>query len=369
MTAGSTPPPREGRVASLLRVKRVPRGSRLVISLLLGCVAGAMTVRESARVAGPRDFGQVWFAARSILDGIDPYSLVGPGLAFDWSSPLVYPLTAALVGLPLSPFAEPVASLLFATIGGAVFAWALMEYGYGPLFGFFSYAVREAAAAAQWSMLISASLIIAPLSFLLIAKPTLGAVLFFARPRRTAIIGAVLLCGAAFLIQASWVTDWLHAVNLYREQGAPDSPYRTLISFPGGFIALACLARWRRPEARLLAAHGCIPITLMAYEMVPLFLVPQTFAQAATLVGLSYAQHHLTLALTPVPWSHHGMTQVSGQLFVLLLYVPATIMVLRRPNVGPAPQWLERHLTRWPPALRGTSTDPPATVSEAEYVP
>lgn len=344
----------------MLRIQRVPTRIRVLLSVALGCVAGAMTALESARIPGPRDFGQVWFAARSILSGVDPYPLVGPGLRFEWSSPLVYPLTAALAAVPFAPFSEPVASVLFTMLGGAFFAWTLMEYGYGPLFGFFSYAVREAAAAAQWSMLISASLVISPLSFLLVAKPTVGAVLFFARPRRTAIAGAVLLGTTAFIIQPSWIVDWLRAVHRYVELGAPDLPYRSVIGFPGGFIPLACLTRWRRPEARLLAALVCVPVTLMAYETVPLFLVPRTFAQAATLVGLSYAQHQLTLALTPTPWTHHAMTQISGQLFVLLVYVPASIMVLRRPNEGPAPRWLEERLARLPGWLRGA----PVSVSD-----
>jgi hypothetical protein len=344
---------REGRIAALLRVRRVPTRRRLMVSILLGCVAGLMTARESARVPGPRDFGQVWFAARSILDGVDPYPLVGPGLTYDWASPLVYPLTAALVAVPFAPFLEPVASMLFAAVGGAFLAWALMEYGYGPLFGFFAYAVREAAAAAQWSPLFSASLIIAPLSLLLIAKPTIGAVLFFARPRGFAVVGAVVLSAVAFGVQPTWVTDWLEAVQRYERQGAPHQPYRAILSFPGGFLPLLCLARWRRPEARLLAAHVCVPITLMAYETVPLLLIPRTFWESAVLVGLSYTQHHLTVMLTPVPWTHEAMTAISGQLFLLLLYLPATIIVLRRPNVGPAPRWLELRATRLPEWLRG----------------
>ena len=343
----------EGRIAALLRVQRVPVRTRLVLSVLLGCVAGTMTARESARVLGPRDFGQVWFAARSILRGIDPYPLVGPGLTFDWVSPLVYPMTAAVVAVPFTPFPEPLASLLFASVGGALFAWALMEYGYGPLFGFFSYAVREAAAAAQWSLLMAASFVVAPLAFLLVAKPTIGAVLFLARPRRIALAGAGLLGAAAFLIQPTWVTDWLQAVQRYVQQGAPDQPYRTIISFPGGVIPLVCLLRWRRPEARLLAGLVCVPVTLMAYETVPLLLIPRTFWEAALLVGLSFAQHHLTLALTPTPPTHEAMTAISGQLFVLLLYVPATVMVLRRSNVGPVSPWLERRISRWPAWLRG----------------
>ena len=349
----SAHPSREGRIGALLRVRRVPTRQRLAVSMLLGCVAGLMTARESARVPGPRDFGQVWFAARSILDGVDPYPLVGPGLTYDWASPLVYPLTAALVAVPFAPFPQPLASLLFAALGAAFFAWALMEYGYGPLFGFFAYAVREAAAAAQWSLLFSASLVVAPLSFLLIAKPTIGAVMFFAQPRRLAVVGAVLLCAAAIAIQPTWVADWLEAVQRYERQGAPHVPYRAILSFPGGFLPLLCLARWRRPEARLLAAHVCVPITLMAYETVPLFLIPRTFWESAALVGLSYAQHHLTMMLTPVPWTHEAMTEVSGGLFVLLLYLPATAMVLRRPNEGPVPRYLESRMERWPPWIRG----------------
>jgi hypothetical protein len=104
----------------------------------------------------------------------------------------------------------------------------------------------------------------------------------------------------------------------------------------------------------LVAAHVCVPITLMAYETVPLFLIPRTFWETAALVGLSYTQHHLTVMLTPVPWTHEAMTAISGNLFVLLLYLPVTIMVLRRPNAGPAPRWLEHRVACLPAWLRGS---------------
>lgn len=38
-----------------------------------------------------------------------------------------------------------------------------------------------------------------------------------------------------------------------------------------------------------------------------------------------------------------------GQAFLLFLYLPLTLMVLRRPNEGSVPAWLERPLSR----LRG----------------
>ena len=315
-----------------------------------------MTALESARVQGPRDFGQVWFAARAILHGVNPYPLVGPGLSFDWPWPLLYPIPAALVAMPFAPFPEPVASALFATVSGALFAWALMEYGYGPLFGFFSLAVRDASAAGQWSLLMAATFAIPPVATLLIVKPTVGAAMFAARPSGWALLGGVVLCALAFLVQPSWVADWLHAVTKNAAFWAPNRPYRMIVSFPVGIFALVCLARWRRPEARLVAALACVPMTLAAYETVPLFLVPRSFWEAALLVGLSYAQHYLALSLAPVPWTHASMTAVTGEMFVLLLYLPATVMVLRRPNTGPAPAWLEKRIVGWPTWLQGTAS-------------
>ena len=48
------------------------------------------------------DFGQVWFGSRTLLAGGNPYDVVGPGGAFDWPFPLLYPLTALLAAAPLA---------------------------------------------------------------------------------------------------------------------------------------------------------------------------------------------------------------------------------------------------------------------------
>jgi len=51
------------------------------------------------------------------------------------------------------------------------------------------------------------------------------------------------------------------------------------------------------------------------------------------------------LWLTPTP---------VGDWYVLLgCYAPALYIVLRRPNEGPVPPWLERRVTRLPAWLRG----------------
>jgi hypothetical protein len=40
-------------------------------------------------------------------------------------------------------------------------------------------------------------------------------------------------------------------------------------------------------------------------------------------------------------------------MYTLLLYVPLTLMVLKRPNAGPMPLWIERRVASWPAWLRG----------------
>ena len=341
-----------GRVSALMRSTHVPPRSRVVLSIALGCLAAAMCFRGSGVVGKPSDFGQIWFAARAILDGSNPYTLIGPGLVFDWPWSLLYPLPAAFVAVPLAYFSEPIASALFVGVGGGLFAWSLMEYGYGPLFGFFSLGVREAAGAGQWSLLIAAAFVVSPIGLVLVAKPTVGLAMFFARPTRWALAGCVLMVATAFAVQPTWITDWRDAMAANTARW-PASPYRAIISFPGGVLALLCLARWRRPEARLVAALVCVPITVSAYETVPLLMVPRTFWQAALLVLLSYVQQSLKMALLAPPWSAAQFVAATGQLLVVALYLPATIMVLRRPNEGPLPAWLERHARRLPCWFRG----------------
>ena len=86
---------------------------------------------------------------------------------------------------------------------------------------------------------------------------------------------------------------------------------------------------------KFIAALACVPISPEAYEMVPLFLVPRTFLQAATLAGLSYVQYLGTRALTPRPWTHAAYLNTSMWLYGLLLFLPCVVMVVRRPNEAP----------------------------------
>jgi hypothetical protein len=324
----------------------VPRRRRSALSVLGGVVAGLVTLQKSLHAGYPRDFGQVWFAARAILHGQNPYPLVGPHLAYDWPWPLLYPLPAGVIAIPFAPLPLMAACVLFSALAGAAFAWALLEYGYGPLFGLVSGSLHFAAETGQWSPLFAGAVVVPWLSLFLVAKPTIGLATFVARPSWWAVLGGIVFGGVAFVLQPTWLHDWLAAVRANNAAWAPDQPYQIPLLAPGGVLVLLAVLRWRRPEARLLAVLACVPQTPLLYETVPLFLVPRTFWQSAALVGLSYAVHYGTIAIvSPAGLRPEHMT-MSGRLIVLLLYLPCTIMVLRRPNEGVVPAWLERRLRR-----------------------
>ncbi|HZK78066.1 MAG TPA: hypothetical protein VFC35_04100, partial [Gemmatimonadaceae bacterium] len=106
----------------------------------------------------PGDFGLSWFGARAMLSGKNPYALVGPGLAYDWPWPLVYPGTAFVVALPFTVIALLPANLVFVFASSAVLAYSVTEEGWSRLPMFGSSAFIVAAGAAQWSPLFTAAL-------------------------------------------------------------------------------------------------------------------------------------------------------------------------------------------------------------------
>lgn len=323
----------------------VPPRRRFQISVALGLLAGLRAYLNGVLDPLPRDFAQVWYAARAVLSGYDPYAMIGPGRAFEWNWPLFYPLPAALAVTPLAPLPAVWASTIFMCLGGGCFAWALMEHGYAPLLGFMSAAMVLAAEVVQWSPLYAAALILPPLGIVFVAKPTIGAALWFARPSRWAIVGGVLLVGGSFLIQPDWFAAWRSGFDPSRVAVASGLHFGAPVMQPGGFVALFALARWRRPEARLIAALACVPQSLVVYETVPLFLVPRTLTESIVLVALSYVAQMGIVVTMGRTLSGHGNWWIT-----CLLYLPATLMVLRRPNVGTAPAWVTRLL---PTQLRG----------------
>lgn len=317
-------------------IRRDRTAVRLALCVFLAIAAGhygyTQAIRRLATGVAP-DFGQVWFGARAVLHGQNPYALIGPGRAFEWEAPCFYPFPAFLVALPLAFFDQTVATGIFLGVGMFGLVWALTQHGYGPLLALGSTCVLNALEIGQWSPLLSGAVVLAPLGLFLAAKPTVGAAIFAANPTRWTILGGAGLVLLSFAIQPNWLRWWwesLHAASI--GDGTP-YPYTAAIAFPAGPLALLALLRWRRPEARLVAALACVPLTTIPYEAVYLFLVPRGWRESLVLTVSSWGMIWYVVHVFPL----HGLQSsldAYGHAMVPFLYLPATIMVLRRPNEG-----------------------------------
>ena len=101
---------------------------------------------------------QVWYAARALLAGQDPYQAIGPGRADPLPSPFYYPLTAALLGLPLALLPLRLARIAFVGLGGGLVGYVIAHHRpqLWPLA--FAQPFGNAASTGQWSLLLAASL-------------------------------------------------------------------------------------------------------------------------------------------------------------------------------------------------------------------
>lgn len=293
-----------------------------------------------------RDFDQVWFAARALLVGRNPYAEIGPGLHFDWPAPLYYPLTAAVAVVPLASLERSVAAVLFAAIASGAFVWAATRRSIAPAVVVTSASAALAAETVQWSPLLGAAYGIPWLGAVLCAKPTIGFAVWCARPTRTAVLGALVLGGVALILSPTWPADWLEALRHTSLATTGGTPYFAPIRSAGGAFALLALFRWRRPEARLVLALACVPQTPLLYETVPLFLVPSSIIEGGILWLGSWVAALWLSAAGPFG-SDLARFTVSVDAIGWCLYFPAVVMLLRRPNVGPAPERLEHFIRRF----------------------
>jgi hypothetical protein len=311
----------------------VPWRPRLLLSGLIGLAAGWKTYQPTLVNHAPRDFAQVWYAARALLAGKDPYQLIGPGRAFEWGFPFFYPLPAAVGVVPLAPLSMHVAEAVFMGLGIGCFTWALMRNGYTPLLCLLSAAMVGVVESVQWSPLLAASLALPALGVFAVAKPTIGFAMFVARPTWWAVVGGAVLLVASFAVQPHWLSEWRAGLSQAHHFAAP-------IAQPGGWVAALALLRWRLPEARLVFALACVPQSTMIYETIPLLLVPQSVVEVAILVVLGYATQ-IVAVVTAGP----GVDPLYHlQPWLWMLYLPCVLMVLRRPNEGHVPAWLERRI-------------------------
>jgi len=294
------------------------------------------------------DFGVFFSAATALRRGIDPYA---NSLAADWANRFLYPLPAIVPLVPLTWLPVDVAQMIFVGLSAFALGFAIEHSGNRWLFlTLLSQSFIASAAVGQWSILLLAAFFLPRLNAVSVIKPNVGVALAASwtswRQLQWAVAGAVALCAVAFALEPGWIAPWLTMVR-----GSP--VLRSSVSYPGGILVLAAAFRWRRPEARWLLALAVVPQSPGLYTDLLLFAVPRTKWEVVGLTLLTYVPLKIAHAMPHI--EHLGEITRYGSIAVPVLLVPCVLMVLRRPNEGPAPAWLERRLAGAPRWLRGRS--------------
>lgn len=286
------------------------------------------------RATGPQnrtDFGPAWFGARVLLEGRNPYALIGPGLEYDSPWRASYPVTAMILAMPFAAFAVHRAAMMFVFVSTFLLAFVLTRDGWYRLPLFLSPAFLIAVSAAQWSPLLTAGLLSPWLAWAFAGKPN-HSITFLASIRSksslyvyAASVAVLVLIG--FLFLPWWPVRWLESV-------ASSSVFRPPIMHFGGPLVLLALLRWRRWEARLIVAMVLTPQTGYWYEALPLLLVAESYRQSLSLSlisGIGFAAQFLAIVL--------GFDLTGGDvggLIITTCYLPTVFLVLRRPNRFPS---------------------------------
>jgi hypothetical protein len=328
-----------------------PRAAFLV-ALVVGLGAAAASFFLAMKRVGYGDFLAWWFGARVLLAGGDPYSTPPDVAPFFIPEQLFYPLTALVTTVPFAPLPYYGALATFFGIGSGLLAWGVARTGPHRLALFCSFPFMMAAHLGHWSPWIAASLLVPALGFMVAVKPNLGLAAMATRPSRPMILGAAVLVVVSLVAMPSWPSRWLSVMS-----GAP-AHLIPVMTWYGAPLILAAL-RWRRPEGRLLLAMSLLPQTATFADQLLLFLVPQTSRQSLALALIS--------AAGGIAWmvkllsGGHPVT-VGGPYVVASVYLPALVVLLRQPNAGPAPAWLERGLAsvaQWIRGDRGSKAETP----------
>ena len=315
------------------------RSARIALAAALGvCSALYVVAFAWANPDFVSDFDQVWGAARALVAGDNPYEAVGPGRQYPWRWPLYYPLPAVILATPLAPLPVVAARAVFAGVSAALLAWAITRDGFARWPLFLSISFVTAIELTQWSPLLTAAMLMPSLGWLAVTKPNLGAVMAaHAESNRTLFIlvgGSLALLVVSFAVQPGWVGDWLEKVR-----SAPH--FKAPVVRPFGVVLLLALLRWRRPEARLLAALALVPQTPTFYDHVFVFAVARTFRESLALTVCTFVVFFVIGFNAPLP-SFDAWGDLLARATVYLIYLPALVMVLRRPNTGHVPEFLTR---------------------------
>lgn len=314
------------------------RTQRIVVALLLGIAAAALNYFRASERGGLSDFSPLWYGARMLLEGRNPYLLIGPHKMIDMPTALYYPAPAFVSVMPLTLFSFHVAGALFVFLSTVLLAWGTTSDGWHRLPIFPSVAFLTAAQLGQWSILMTAAVFIPAVALVAIAKPQASLPIVGSSSSRlpfiASIIGGIVLLVVSFALLPSWPTEWWRLLGNSAYFVAP-------IARTGGIAIALVLLRWKRSEAWLVFIAACLPQTWYPYNGLLLFIVASTYREACALSLISSAMWMVVYLFIPGEMRSPATRELWGTLLVATSYLPATLVILRRPNEGQSPWWLE----------------------------
>lgn len=327
------------RIRDAVSTREPSLTSRVVVAVMIG-VFGALVAagQYNGKSGFHTDFGMLWFGARALFHGMDPYPLIGPGREFNYAWPLIYPLPAVVSVMPLAIFTERVAATFFVAVSSALLCFGLTRDGWYRVPLFISEAFLSSARLGQLSILLTAALFLPWLATFAIAKPQSSIPVIAGsvsrRPIVFAIVGGIVLLAISTVLQPHWIPSWIAGIRNAKHMEPPITRF-------AGFLVLLVLLRWRRPESWLVLSLACLPQSWGWYGTLPLFTVPSTFAQSVFLAGVATVGGNIAAMVIPGHPTADGFYYWAGSVLILTIYLPVVLLILRRPNEGPLPSWIE----------------------------
>lgn len=279
---------------------------RILIATAIGLASGFFCWMVLTHFQlGAADFTWAIRAAQDLLAHRNPYT-----------SPLqLYPLPAALFGLPFVWMRPEIAAGIFYGISSALLAFGLSREGYHRLLIFLAYPYWAGILTAQWPPLIMASAFFPFLLPATLAKPQIGLPVVLTHLSRRGVLACIAVLLLSLAIMPRWPMLWMANAGHYER-------FIPLLVFPGWLLALALL-RYSDRDALLLLLMAIMPQRWF-YDTLILWLIPKTRRAIVWTVFFSW-----------VPgiwrWYHipHSYVQV-GRWTVCFIYLPMLVVVLSR---------------------------------------
>ena len=316
-------------------VPAISDSTRLALgfAFLAALTAGLVAAMAHRGIAEPwSDFSQLAIGARALAMERNPYtSVITPA-----GMPLVYPLPAVMVALPLAWLPTVWADSLWAAFGVGVLAYAHARSGRierPAVLAFCSAAIAQCVLTGQWSAILLGAMLLSGETgwgSLLACKPTNAIWLFVTRPSWRAWHWIWTAIALSVMVRPMWPLEWWAATRAVMSYAV------TPALLPFGFVVvLVCASRWRRPEARLLLFMMLVPHTTFVYETLPLlYLVPTTWRQGWLLCASSWLCYAAICLFVPHSTPVAEAVHLGGLLSMAGIYLPCALLILRRPNLA-----------------------------------